>query len=266
MAIRKALMTTQPGWADVRIDDAGFRDRFQKLPHIIESWVSRYLSLRGSKVLDFGCGEGVTALGMTLLHEPAELIGVDIMPDPARCPELAKRHLNLDALPAAMHLHQIDADELPESARDLDLIYAWSVFEHVDQTILSQVLANLHSRLKRGGLLFVQIAPLYYSSEGSHLCHKVPEPWGHLTIQTNRYEARLRDVCESDAEYDSLWSTFRTLNRITAQQLEHEISKVRFEIVRRFATTENLKPPAALSGIYDEKVLRTNQVVILARK
>jgi len=266
MAAQEHSASPQFRWTESDIADEGFRDRFLKLPMIIDTWVSPYLSLKGSRVLDFGCGEGITALGLTLKHAPAEVIGVDIMPDPDRCPEQAKKHLGLETLPETMHLHRVRAGELPDEARDLDLIYAWSVFEHVDQTILGEVLGQLLSRLKPRGLLFVQIAPLYYSSLGSHLCHKVPEPWGHLTTQTNLYEARLRAACESEEEFESLWSTFRTLNRITAEELEQAIVKAQFKVLRKYTTTETAKPPATLTAIFKEAVLRTDQVVILARK
>jgi 2-polyprenyl-3-methyl-5-hydroxy-6-metoxy-1,4-benzoquinol methylase len=253
-------------WSDVEIADEGFRDRFVKLPGIIDSWVSPNVDLEGAKILDFGCGEGITALGMAMKHESAEVIGVDIMPDPVHCPEQARRHLGLETLPETLKLHQVQAGELPDTARDLDLIYAWSVFEHVDRSILGDVLAQLHGRLRKGGAMFIQIAPLFYSAKGAHLFHKVPEPWGHLTIQANVFEARLRAECESDEEFESLWSTYRTLNRVTADELQAKIAQAGFSIDRTYVTTDNSPIPGNLTSVYHPSVLTTDQVVVLARK
>jgi 2-polyprenyl-3-methyl-5-hydroxy-6-metoxy-1,4-benzoquinol methylase len=51
---------------DFEIEDSGFRDRFIHLPDIIADWVSQYLNLSKSNILDFGCGQGLTALGFAL--------------------------------------------------------------------------------------------------------------------------------------------------------------------------------------------------------
>ena len=248
------------------ISDQAFRDRFRKLPMIIDAWVRPHRSLAGARVLDFGCGEGITALGLAMNYGPAQVIGVDIMPDPERCMEQARKHLGLESMPSSLRLHQVRPGELPNDARELDLVYAWSVFEHVDQTILDALLTQLHDRLKPGGLAFLQIDPLYYSSNGSHLSEKVPVPWGHLSMQANLYEASVRAACGSPEEFESLWSTYRTLNRITADELKKAVERAGFRVERFRAMTDPARPPASLRAIYRSKVLRTQQVVILARK
>src|SRR6185437_15967942 len=46
--------------------DPQFKARFVDVPAIIDDWVRPYASLKGAHVLDFGCGEGVSALGVGL--------------------------------------------------------------------------------------------------------------------------------------------------------------------------------------------------------
>jgi hypothetical protein len=50
----------------------------------------------------------------------------------------------------------------------------------------------------------VQIAPLYYSAEGSHLSHVLPEHWVHLKMQQNRLEQALREAVPDPEEAAAL--------------------------------------------------------------
>ncbi len=65
-----------------RIADLGFRARYVDVPDIVASWVPAHIDLGQADVLDFGCGEGVAALGMLRRKGVRSLLGVDIMPDP----------------------------------------------------------------------------------------------------------------------------------------------------------------------------------------
>jgi len=69
------------------------------VPDIIDRWISEHRNIAASEILDFGCGEGACALGLALNYEPRSVVGVDIMPDPARCLPLAREHLGLESLP-----------------------------------------------------------------------------------------------------------------------------------------------------------------------
>jgi len=145
------------------------------------------------------------------------------------------------------------------------LIYSWSVFEHVDQRLLDSTLKLLRASLRPDGLLLVQIAPLYYSAEGSHLLHKVPEPWGHLATQHSAYYEKLCSAVAEAGERQALWSTFRTLNRITADALVGKIVDAGFQVVRTHKTRDAVEPPPPLTEIFQRDVLTTNQIVVLAR-
>lgn len=257
-------------WRKDNVKDAVFCDRFFKLPSILDDWIRPFRTIEGMNILDFGCGTGVTLLGTTLKYGPARSIGVDIMPDMEQLPELAKVHLDLESLPDTLSLHRITPGGLPDEATDLDLVYAWSVFEHVDRSLLDTVLRGIHERMNSGGFLFIQIAPLYYSAEGSHLTHKVAEPWGHLWMEPDAYERRLRNACKSDEEFDVLISMYRTLNRITAPECAAEVRHAGFDILREY-TSENtayadVAPPLHVQLSHDESILRTEQVVLLAVK
>jgi SAM-dependent methyltransferase len=168
------------------------------LPHVVDRWISEYWSLRESDVLDFGCGEGVSALGLALNYQPRSVVGVDIMPDPEHCPAVARAGLGLEALPPNLRcigFHPAPC-MTPGSVRHrLQLVGVRArrpAAARCDAGLVKQA-------LRPTGLFLAQIAPLYYSSEGSHLLHRIPEPWGHLTTQLDVYYGRLCERCRTPA-------------------------------------------------------------------
>jgi SAM-dependent methyltransferase len=247
------------------MEDPHFKARFVDVPAILADWFRPHSRIQDADVLDFGCGEGIAALGLALGFHPRRVVGVDIMPDPARCLEVAKKNLPIESLPECLQLHQVEPGHLHDSEDRFDLAYSWSVFEHVDQTLLDPSLALIRAALRPGGLFLAQIAPLYYSAEGSHLNHVLTEPWVHLRTQQNRLEDMLRRAVSDATEADALWSTYCTLNKITHQDLVSRISNNGFEILRTFTTTQDIEPPAELLDVFQAEALTTNQVVVLAR-
>jgi len=194
------------------------------------------------------------------------VLGVDIMPDVHLCLPLASGQLRLDRLPANLQLRQIQPGPLDCPDGSFDLIYSWSVFEHVDRDLLATVLQDLRRLLRPAGHLFIQIPPLYYSSQGSHLGGLVPEPWGHLTNQLDTYRRKLRSACPDDETFSILWSTFATLNRLTAPELVELVTGCGFTILRQQTTSDGRDPPCSLLHAYDHAALTTDQVVLLAAR
>lgn len=251
-----------------QVKDEVIRTKLITLPEIISEWVEKHTSLTGAKILDFGCGEGITALGLALQYDPLRVVGVDIMPDPERCLPIAKAELGLTSLPANLELHRVKPGHLHNNKDIFDVIYSWSVFEHVDLRVIDDVIELLYKSLKPDGIAFIQIAPLYYSAEGSHLYEYIKEPWGHLINPSNVYYDKLitANKADNDDIRKSLWSTFTTLNRITASDLESRFVNKNFEIIRKYTTLDQLDPPDFLAEIYNRNILTINQIVLLLRK
>jgi SAM-dependent methyltransferase len=248
------------------VHDPTFRVKFFELPDLIVQWAAPYIETDGARILDFGCGEATTALGFALRKGASRVVGVDIVSDLELCAPYARQHLGLDALPENLELHRVEAGRLHNEGDRFDLIYAWSVVEHVRQDLVGGTLAMLNDRLSDGGLLFVQISPLYYSSEGSHLFHKIRERWGHLRHQHSEYLELLRQACDDQAEYRALVETYETLNRITAPRLVAAIRGAGFTILREHYRTEDFEPPPEVAEVYERAVLRMAEIAILARR
>jgi 2-polyprenyl-3-methyl-5-hydroxy-6-metoxy-1,4-benzoquinol methylase len=263
-ALLRRLAST--AWSGHTISDEGFRSRYLTIPHIVDEWTKAYRPLAGAAVLDFGCGEGIAALGLALNYSAKSVVGVDIMPDPERCLAVAQGQLEIRELPPNLRLHRVEPGRLHSNEEKFDIAYSWSVFEHVDQRLVPETLRLIASALRPGGLFLAQIDPLYYSAGGSHLLHKIDEPWAHLTMQQNLYRDRLERATSDPEEFRVLWSTYETLNRITAAELVEHISQAGFEILKKAASKDGPRPPARLKAIYQEEALVTNQIAVLARK
>jgi SAM-dependent methyltransferase len=252
-----------PAWSLDRITDDTYRQKFVYLPWIIQDWMTPYGGLEGKEIFDFGCGEASTAIGVALQYQAARVVGIDIVADPDLCRPLAQQQLGLEELPSNLCLHRVTPGEMHDPEDKFDLIYSWSVFEHVDQTLLAITLEKLRGMLKPWGKLMIQIAPLYFSAEGSHMNRWLAEPWGHLVNQHSRYRAKL-EGCTDEATFKLLWSTYSTLNRITAPQLIAAVHAAGFTLAREYMTRDEREIPEVLKGVYTEEVLRTDQVVLLA--
>ena len=220
--------------------EGSYQQKLNLLPRTIAEWLRPHGGIDGKDILDFACGEATIALGLTRHHAPRFVLGVDIMPDVHLCLPLASRQLGLDRLPVNLQLRQIQPGPLDCPDGSFDLIYSWSVFEHVDRDLFATVLQDLRRLLRPAGHLFIQISPLYYTSQGSHLGGLVSESWGHLTNQLDTYRRKLRDACPDDEIFSILWSTY--------------------------TTSDSPEPPRSLLHAYDHAALTTDQVVLLAAR
>src|SRR5205814_9971260 len=103
--------------------------------------------------------------------------------------------------------------------------------------------------------------------EGSHLSHKIPEPWCHLTMQHSTLHERLASAVPNRSEFLTLWGTYRTLNRITATELIGRVRDAGCDILRTWTEKdETRQPPPDLRAIFREETLLTHQVVVLAKR
>jgi len=111
------------------------------------------LTLAGSdtsttlKLMDFGCG-----IGSSMPHERrhfarAELLGVDVSS------ESLEQARELFGEMASFLL--LEGDKWPVQASSLDAAYAMCVFHHADEEAHVQILSDIRSRLKPGGMMMV---------------------------------------------------------------------------------------------------------------
>lgn len=270
-------------WSIDSISNATYRLKFIDIPNIIEDWLSPYGGLAGKDILEFGCGEATMALGMALRKQPRRIVGSEILDVYKHCLPIATKQLGLGELPPNLELHKITPGGSLSQLGTFDVIYTWSVIEHVAQSMIEDVLSALKSALNPDGTIFLQISPLYYSAFGSHMGPWVSKPWAHLSMQDDLYKKALfaalptpDDVradwgvyipenATKDEERAVLWETYSTLNKLTAPQLCRLVNEAGFQIVRELRTRDDVSPPNELAEVYNEDTLTTQQVVLLLR-
>jgi len=264
-----------------RITDEWFASHFRYAADVVHEALSPACDPASSTLLDFGCYDGTTALGLLLRHGWKRVIGVDIDPGFDALPRMAREQIGLARLPAGLQFRRITANESLAGVGPVDAIMSWSVFEHVDRSILDAVVADFRSALAPGGHCFVQIDPLYFSPQGSHLGRFAAQPWAHLRMADDELERFVMAAAPDTVPAEEITEQFRSmpfdeykrfifrhyreLNRITADELLSLFTRNGFELLweKRRRTTEPV--PEELNGRYDEDLLRTCEIFALFR-
>lgn len=272
------------GYTEQTIDDDWFRAHFIYAPDVIAHWLHESMpSDFAGSVLDFGCGDGIMALGLKLRHDVPYVCGVDLHESNRYLAETAKKQINLAALPPGLQFKAIDGHTalLQAVGQKFDFIYSWSVFEHIAVDLLPVILRDLKDTLGDGGRFFLQIEPLYYSPYGSHLGGVVSEPWAHLLLSEQELKARvfgfdLGDLdgefknktfeeCSSDDFKKYLLREYGSLNKITWRALVESCAEAGLTVVDSWKQETHLTPPAELLGRYAEDDLRTTEIRLLLK-
>ncbi|NCT67628.1 MAG: class I SAM-dependent methyltransferase [Rhodanobacteraceae bacterium] len=193
--------------------------------------------LRG-RILDVGCGDGITDLGLALRWQPQELVGIDPFRGYERLPQIARdAHLPADALPANLRFLPASANAIPFADDHFDVVVSWGSFEHIVGGH-AQALAEIRRVLRPGGLLMAHPG-LYYSDIGNHLGEfrfAREEPYVHLKRPREWLRERVLaseperiDRCGDDATPAQYWQWFTELNPITVPGFERELREAGFE-------------------------------------
>jgi SAM-dependent methyltransferase len=250
-----------------RCSDPEFRARAVHEWGTIRRFVAGRIPWPTARILDFGCGRGIAAASIALRLPEATVFGCDIVPPNREVLEDLLREQIAAAIPRNLHVTSSEPGTLPDAIADLDLIYAWSVFEHVRFDRLVATLELLRERLRPRAFVFLQVNPLYFSPRGSHLYRFLPQPWSHLELQLDVMRAAVADAHDvSQQMREREWEQFMTLNRATTDDLLSAAREADFQIVLHETLSTEVEPSVRLLQIYSREILTTEEVRILLRK
>jgi trans-aconitate methyltransferase len=274
--------TDKPMWDPTRISTTWFDSHFNHAAQRVIEWLSPEMQLEAPvNLMDFGCGGGITTLGVALRYPGVQVHGVDIGDKYLQLPELAQEQLNLQALPENLHLRQIWPLQPLAQSYNTNAIFSWSVFEHIPQSQIPTIMQDLYDMLPVGGLFFLQIEPLYYSPWGSHHRRFIDMPWAHLLWSSDelrnavlaydgdippQHQGHQYRALDMQAFKHFHLGEYDSLNKVTADQMTGFMLGAGFEIIRQQSLQLNLEIPEDLLKRYNAQDLLTNGILLLARK
>jgi hypothetical protein len=122
---------------------------------------------------------------------------------------------------------------------------------------------------------------LFYSPFGSHLRRYDDVPWHHLLASDEELWRVVQehqgdiDGAERDFGFDDfgvegykhfVFNEYRTLNRLTADQLVDLMTRVGFKVAQQERRRVDMAIPGALKGRYPDEDLLTNEIILLLAK
>ena len=239
------------------------RQKLVTLPGIIAEWVGPHGGLAGRKIMDFGCGLGELAAGLAFAEPSAQVIGVEVTDQPSGlAAALGEAGL---APPPNLSFREVALGDVGDKD-GFDLIVSWSVFEHIQRNQFDAVMARLKTRLKPGGLLFMQVSPLFFSPEGSHFWALGYTDWQHLTRELSEVREDLDASALNERQRALHWKLFLRLNRFTAPDFERRLTAAGYTMLRRQIDRTSREPPEELLTAYDRDALTTEQIVLLLQR
>ena len=202
---------------------------------VIELLLKNHPALKG-RILDVGCGDGITDLGIFLRLRPEELVGIDPFSGFERLPGvLEANHLPVDVLdePGLKFLAE-DGNSIPYPDNYFDVVVSWGSLEHIAGGY-GQTLREIRRVLRKDGLLFVHPG-LYFGALGNHLGEFFEDPFIHLKLPEDQLREavlntrpQLIDRAGHDADQAQYWQWYKELNPIRVSDFERELRELGFE-------------------------------------
>jgi SAM-dependent methyltransferase len=188
------------------------------------------------RILDVGCGDGITDLGIFLRYQPEELVGIDPFSGFERLPGIiADNHLPADVLDdPRLTFAGEDGNAIPYPDDHFDVVISWGSLEHIAGGYAG-TLKEIRRVLRKDGLFFVHPG-LFYGALGNHLGEFFDDPFIHLKLSENELREavlntrpELIDRAGHDAEPEQYWQWYTELNPIRVADFERELRALGFE-------------------------------------
>ncbi len=215
-----------------------FYKHFDHAARTVASYLLGDSPLLKGRILDVGCGDGITDLGIALRWKPLQLVGIDPFCGYERLPDILRgAHLPVDPLPACLSFQPDSANAIPFPDDHFDVVLSWGSLEHIVGGY-ARALSEIRRVLKPDGLLMAHPG-LFYSDVGNHLGEfrfAQEEPYVHLKRSRDWLRERIlaseperMDRSGDVATPAQYWQWFTELNPITVDGFERELRALGFE-------------------------------------
>ncbi len=219
-------------------DSNWFYRHFDHACRVIVDYMLGGSDLLKGHILDVGCGDGITDLGVFHRCQPKSLIGVDPFCGYKRLPEICRDHqIELGDLPNGLSFMDASGNKLPFEDDSFDVVLSWGSLEHIAGGY-RETLLEIKRVLRDGGLFFVHPG-LYYSNIGHHLGEFSDEPFFHLTRSDQEVKEMVLgttpDYMDRAGEFASpeqYWQWYKELNPIRVDEFEMQLKELGFEFYR----------------------------------
>lgn len=108
----------------------------------------RFPALKPKRILDLGCGAGMSTLPLAKVFPGAEIYGVDIA-----APMLRYAHARSEAMGVPVHYSQQSAAKTSFEPRSFDLVLSNLLLHEIPQKVTKQVIAECYRLLAPGGVM-----------------------------------------------------------------------------------------------------------------
>jgi ubiquinone/menaquinone biosynthesis C-methylase UbiE len=215
-------LAEQPGWWEGHYLEA--------VDHIVEFLAGDGLAFDGKRILDVGCGDGIISLGLATRTTARMVTGLDLEPVDVDYLTTRASERGVDANRPNLTFGVSSENDLGLPDDSLDVVVAWSVFEHVRD--VPGLLCEIRRVLVDDGLLFIQIWPLYFSEHGSHLWPWIDEPFHHLRRDHEDIASQVRRQAESPELAAAALDLYASCNRLTLDDLGAAVHDAGFYLAK----------------------------------
>jgi len=112
--------------------------------------VSKVIPLKGKKILEVGCGNGVTLKYIAQTYIPEKIIGID--------PGLESWYNIRENKESNWEIRNGDAEKMDFDDNSFDVVYSIATFEHIED--VSKALLEIKRVLKPYGKFYTAFSPI----------------------------------------------------------------------------------------------------------
>jgi len=211
-----------------------YQDRDKRVPAILKSQLFSYFrpeDFRGKRLLDFGCGAGVSTFSIARMLPETEIVGVELVPEKI---EIAQTIARLEKVGNVKFLCSPSGDTLPDEIGQFDYLMLCAVYEHLLPRERKTLMPLLWSAMKEGAAIFINQTPYRYfpfehHSTGLWFINYLPDSLAHFCARKFARHDRGRDpvILKSPLWEDHLrggirgateWEIMRNLTRASSSK------------------------------------------------